>query len=166
MIRKATIEDASRIAEILIFAKRMAYGHIFNDYKVSFGEMQVLPTALEYMENPDLLDGIFVFEEEAVKGLIRISLHDGDRCVEINELYIDPFFQNQQIGRQLLTFAETYAEKLGASKMMLWVLEKNGSARRFYEKNGFSFAGDQQLQEGTTEYKLNYCKHLSHITSA
>ena len=39
MIRRATIEDASRIAEILIFTKRMNYRKIFQNDKVSFGEI-------------------------------------------------------------------------------------------------------------------------------
>ena len=40
MIRRATIEDASRIAEISIFTKRMNYRAIFRNDKVSFGEMR------------------------------------------------------------------------------------------------------------------------------
>ena len=58
MIRQATIADASRIAEILIFTKRVNYRKIFCDDKVSFGEMQVYPLAQSYMDNPDKLKGI------------------------------------------------------------------------------------------------------------
>lgn len=46
MIRRAEIKDASRLAEILIFAKRTAYRQIFNNDNVSFNEMQVLDLAL------------------------------------------------------------------------------------------------------------------------
>ena len=53
MIRHATIADASRIAEILIFTKRMNYRKIFQNDKVSFGEMQVYPLAKNYIDNPD-----------------------------------------------------------------------------------------------------------------
>jgi len=63
MIRQATIADASRIAEILIFTKRMNYRKIFCDDKVSFGEMQVYPLAQSYMDNPDKLKGIWVLEK-------------------------------------------------------------------------------------------------------
>ena len=66
-IRKAMIVDASRIAEILIFTKRMNYRSIYNDDKVSFGEMQVYPLAKEYIENPDALKNIWVYEDEFVK---------------------------------------------------------------------------------------------------
>ena len=72
MIRKATIEDISRIAEILVFVKRMNYRSIFNDDSVSFGEIQVLPVAEEYSA-PEILNNIWVYEAEGiVKGLIRI----------------------------------------------------------------------------------------------
>ena len=50
-IRKAELKDVSRIAEILIFTKRTQYRPIFNDDQVSFGEMQVLPTAREYLDH-------------------------------------------------------------------------------------------------------------------
>ncbi|HHV31503.1 hypothetical protein [Caproiciproducens sp. LBM24188] len=64
MIRNATEKDASRIAEILIFSKRVAYRSIFQNDKVSFGEMQVLPLAMEYIKNPELLEHIFVYDDE------------------------------------------------------------------------------------------------------
>ena len=72
MIRKATIEDISRIAEILVFVKRMNYRSIFNDDSVSFGEIQVLSVAKEYSD-PEFLNDIWVYEADGiVKGLIRI----------------------------------------------------------------------------------------------
>ena len=83
MIRHATIADASRIAEILIFTKRMNYRKIFQNDKVSFGEMQVYPLAKNYIDNPDELDGIWVYDDEFVKGVID---HDGKKIVE---LYVD-----------------------------------------------------------------------------
>ena len=58
-IRRATMGDASRLAEILIFAKRVHYRSIFNDDRVSFGEMQVLPLARAFVANPEALDPFF-----------------------------------------------------------------------------------------------------------
>jgi putative acetyltransferase len=42
-IRKAVSQDLSRIAEILVFVKRMNYRRTFQDDAVSFGVLQVLP---------------------------------------------------------------------------------------------------------------------------
>ena len=98
-IRKATIEDVSRIAEILVFTKRMNYRPIFQNDKVSFGEIQVLPLAQEYLKTPELLEPIWVFDDEFVKGVLHVE--NG----QIQELYVDSFFQNQGIGASLIDFA-------------------------------------------------------------
>jgi len=159
MIRNATEKDASRIAEILIFSKRVAYRSIFQNDKVSFGEMQVLPLAMEYIKNPELLEHIFVYDDEFVKGMINIQLHDGNSA-EIKELYIDPFFQNQKIGSQLLEFLEVQMQNLGISNIFLWVLEKNDTARKFYEKHHFRATAEKALEKGTEEYIIQYRNSL------
>lgn len=160
MIRIATKEDASRLAEILIFAKRMAYSNIFNNYKISFGEMQVLPLALAYIEAPETLENVYVFEDEVIKGMIKISYDKSAHYFEINELYIDPFFQNQHIGSHFLKYVEAIAFSLGFTNIILWVLEKNQNARNFYAKHGFIVTSDQRLEDGTMEYILKYQKEL------
>ena len=52
MIRKATKEDASRLAEIQIYAKRYSYRSIFQNDEVSFNEMQVLKLDTVLSEAP------------------------------------------------------------------------------------------------------------------
>lgn len=141
MIRPATTADASRIAEILIFSKRMNYREIFHDDKVSFGEMQVYPLAQNYIDHPDALHGIWVYDDEFVKGMIHIAGN------EIKELYVDPFFAGQGIGSALIEFA--IKQK---NCNCLWVLEKNRKAIRFYQRHGFSLTDEKQLQEGTPEF--------------
>jgi len=141
MIRRATIEDASRIAEILIFTKRMNYRTIFQNDKVSFGEMQVYPLAKEYLENPDKLENVWVYDDEFVKAMMHTE------GTQIVELYVDVFFENQGIGSRLIEYA---MEQLKCDQ--LWVLEKNISAIRFYEKHGFRLTGEKMMEEGTAEY--------------
>ena len=83
-IRKARREDISRIAEILIFAKRTAYRPIFQNDPVSFGQMQVLPLANQYLSGQLSLDETFVWEEEGVvKGLADAGQG------ELRQLYVD-----------------------------------------------------------------------------
>lgn len=139
-IRPAQEGDISRIAEILIFAKRAAYRPIFQDDQVSFGEMQVLPLARRYLSGEESLEGVFVYEQGFVQGMV--SLSGG----EIHQLYVDPFFQGQGIGGALMDFA------LGQGARRLWVLEKNQAAIGFYRAKGFGFTGGRRLEEGTPEY--------------
>lgn len=140
-IRKSTFQDVSRIAEILIFTKRMNYRFIFQNDRVSFGEMQVLPLAQDYLAHPEKLEHIWVYDDEFVKGMIHM---EGTR---IDELYVDSFFEKEGIGGKLVDFA---VEKLNAD--CLFVLEKNVSAIRFYEAHGFQLTGEREPEPGTAEY--------------
>lgn len=140
-IRKATPADVSRIAEILVFTKRMNYRPIFQNDKVSFGEIQVLPLAQEYLKTPELLEPLWVYDDEFVKGVLHVEDNG------IQELYVDSFFQNQGIGAKLIDFA---IQKCQAKS--LFVLEKNTGAIRFYERHGFVLTKERQLEPGTAEY--------------
>ena len=140
MIRRATLEDISRIAEILVFVKRIKFRPIFQDDAYSFGELQVLSVAKKYAD-PAILGHMFVYDDGIVKGLIRIE------GKEIVELYVDFFFWNQGIGSKLIEYAK---ECYGVT--FLWAIEKNIDAIRFYEAHGFHLTEKKKFEEGTTEY--------------
>ena len=164
MIRQAEAKDISRIAEILIFTKRMTYRPIFQNDKVSFGEMQVLPLAEKFQKHPECLTDIWVYDEEVVKGLMTIRMDpspENKRKLQIESLYVDVFFHNEGIGRKLLMFAENMAKEQGATELFLWVLEKNKHAHTFYKRNGFEVCTDRELENGTSEYIVKYRKELN-----
>ena len=139
-IRMAAQEDISRIAEILVFAKRMKYRSIFNDDAYAFGELQVIPVAKKYIEN-SFLNNMFLYDDGIIKGLVRIEKE------EIVELYVDHFFQGHGIGSELIEYAK---EKYSVN--YLWTIEKNTDAVRFYEAHGFRLTETRKLEEGTAEY--------------
>lgn len=155
MIRKAEVKDASRLAEILIFAKRTAYRKIFNNDNVSFNEMQVLDLALNFRDKESELDNLYVYDDGIVKGLIRWAKLDS-KAIEIFELYIDTFFQGQGIGDVLIKDCIKHAKKENIKNIFLWVLEKNYNARKFYEKHGFRSDNVSKFENGTTEIILRY----------
>ena len=140
MIRKAEPKDISRIAEILVFTKRMKYRSIFHNDEYSFNGLQVVKVADEF-KDPELLDKVWVYDDGIVKGMIHLE------GKEIAELYVDYFFWKEGIGSKLIEFAK---EKFDVKSV--WTLEKNGDAIRFYEAHGFKLNGKRQLEEGTPEY--------------
>lgn len=140
-IRRATVQDVSRIAEILVFNNRINYWPIFQDAAYSFGELQVVPLAEEYRSDAKRLRSTFVYEDGVIKGLVQVE--DG----EVKKLYVDPCFQNEGIGAGLLNYA---VKEQGA--VFLWALEKNVKALRFYEKHGFYRTNQRMPEEGTAEY--------------
>ena len=140
MIRKAEPKDLSRIAEILVFTKRMKYRAIFHNDEYSFNELQVVKVADEF-KDPELLDKVWVYDDGIIKGMLHL---DGK---EISELYVDYFFWKEGIGSKLVEFAK---EKFDAK--FVWTLEKNDDAIRFYEAHGFKLNGKRQLEDGTPEF--------------
>ena len=140
VIRKARREDLSRIAEILVFVKRIKFRPIFQDDEYSFGELQVLRVAKQYGK-AEILEKIIVYDDGIVKGLIHI---EGE---EIAELYVDFFFWRSGIGSALLEYAK---ERFPVR--FLWAIEKNTDAIRFYEAHGFHRTQEKKFEEGTEEY--------------
>jgi putative acetyltransferase len=140
MIRKAESRDLSRIAEILVFVKRIKFLPIFKDENYSFNTLQVLTVSKDY-DKPEILNRIYVYDDGIVKGFIHI---EGN---EIKELYVDYFFQDQGIGSKLIEFA-----KKEFDVNFLWAIEKNTDALRFYEAHGFHLSETRKLEEGTSEY--------------
>ncbi len=137
MIRRANTADISRIAEILVFDKRIKYRSIFQNDKFSFNELQVLSVAKQY-SNSDVLRNIFVYDDGIIKGMIHIEEN------EVVELYVDYFFWNKGIGSSLIQYAiDNY------KVVYLWALEKNVDAIKFYERHGFHLSGDKK-------YETNY----------
>jgi len=133
-IRRASVDDASRIAEILVLSKRKNYRHIFNDDIGSFVELQVYPLAKKYVDSPELLNDIFVHDDEFVKGVLHVE------GPEIKELYIEPFFESRGIGGELIEFAKA---KLNCCE--LWVLNENERAIKFYKQHGFRKTNETRL---------------------
>ncbi len=135
-IRQAKRSDASRIAEMIVANYRKNFFPIFKSEEFYFGELNVIDVAREYTDNENILQDTYVYDDGAVKGMIRL---DQD---EVVKLYVEPQFQGEKIGTKLLNFATT---DKGAK--WLWVLEQNERGIRFYKRNGFDFNGETMLED-------------------
>ena len=102
MIRKATEEDLSRIAEIFVFNNRINYFPIFKSEEYSFGELQVVSMIDHYFGKEEVLENLYVADEcGIVKGFMEIH------GTEIRKLYVDPCFQSGGIGKKLICLLYT-----------------------------------------------------------
>ena len=68
MVRKATINDLSRIAEIQVFNYRLYFYPIFRSDEYYFDELRV-PSLMQEYENG--LDSLYVYDDGVVKGFIK-----------------------------------------------------------------------------------------------
>lgn len=61
---------------------------------------------------------------------------------EIVSIYLLPEYFHRRIGTRLLNASVNELISKGYGSSYLWVLEDNLAARKFYEKNGFSYSGE------------------------
>lgn len=149
LIRKAENKDISRIAEIIVFTKRVTYRPIFKNDFVSFNEMQVV-FEIERLKQPKELENIYVFDDGIVKAVVKVEEIDG--MVKISEFFVDTFFQGNGIGTKIL---RTIVEK-NSKDLFLYVLDKNERSVKFYEDFGFKYSGVKKEYANSGFYMLKY----------
>lgn len=154
MVRYAKVSDISRIAEIIVFGKRVAYRSIFQNDIGSFCDLQVVDIIDQYRKFPHLLEEVMVYDDGIVKGVIHQK--DLGYEVELCEFYVEPFFKGKGVGRELIQFFIEEARRKEMRRIFLWVIQDNLSARRFYERNGFQANGRKCLIEGTNVMDMCY----------
>ena len=59
-IRKAKIDDLSRVAEIYVFNNRINFFPIFKDESFSFGELQVVSLVDNYFKKDEIIKHICI----------------------------------------------------------------------------------------------------------
>ncbi|MGW4509301.1 N-acetyltransferase family protein [Streptomyces sp. NPDC004436] len=71
----------------------------------------------------------------------------GTRTGELYALYVLPALVGSGVGRTLIEAVHARARELGLGRLLLWVLEDNARARRFYERAGYAADGAVQADE-------------------
>ena len=109
--------------------------------------------------------GVFVLNTDPQgayrKGEWAVDLPDGSYMV-LHALAIDPELQSQGLGSQIIRFCVEKAKAEGFKTIRVDIVPGNDPARRLYEKNGFQYAGDVDLERGIEHipvfslYELNW----------
>ena len=70
----------------------------------------------------------------------KARMDDMEGYGEIVSIYLLPEAVHKGYGKKLMLAVISELKKMGYQKVYLWVLEKNISARRFYERFGFTLS--------------------------
>lgn len=147
LVRPATLDDTRGIATVHVRGWRAAYGGILpRDFldKLSVDEREA-----RWRRNLGETTALtFVAEEAgAVIGWASVGrCRDEDATPELGELwaiYVEPGRWRGGVGRALWEWGRGRLVERGAREVVVWVLEANHPARRFYETVGFAPAPDR-----------------------
>jgi ribosomal protein S18 acetylase RimI-like enzyme len=87
---------------------------------------------------------------------------DPDAEGELYTIYVHPGHWRGGVGRELIRAGEQRMRELGYRKVVLWVLDGNSRAQRFYESAGWAADGESRRIEfvGESIPEVRYAKQL------
>ncbi len=162
---EATEEDVDEIVAIHVASWHQAHGVSFPAERLSLGSDEDQRRS-EWMKWFSLSDrpsrGTWVARDgDQIVGFTSVDGAEDDdldpeRVGDLYELYVLPEWWGKGVGRDLLERATTHLVTNEFSEAVLWVLEKNLRARRFYDKHGWSRDGSDEYVDWLQARKLRY----------
>jgi len=150
MIRIARPADARAIAEVQVAGWHGAYRGLMPDARLDAFTVEVRLPAWE----PRLLPGgtsarITVCERAGrVLGFAAVGAsRDAEDWGEVWALYALPAAWGTGVGRELLTEGLAWLASRDRRRVMLWVLDGNARAIRFYEAAGFRLTAVRETRD-------------------
>jgi ribosomal protein S18 acetylase RimI-like enzyme len=136
LVREGTPADAQAVARVHVRAWQTAYAHVFPAERLD--ALSVERRAEQHREWPPLV----AEEAGAIVGFVSVGTsRDDDADGELFAIYVDPEYWGRGVGRELMTAGEERLRELGHADAILWVLEDNPRARRFYDRAGWRHDG-------------------------
>jgi GNAT superfamily N-acetyltransferase len=134
MIRLGTPDDAKGVARVHVETWQAAYAH-------ALPREQLQALSLEdAVERSRRWPPTFVAEQDGeILGFVSVgSSRDPGTDGELFAIYVHPQHWGTGTGRALIQAGEDELRRLGHHDAVLWVLDDNPRARRFYELAGWS----------------------------
>lgn len=164
VIRRATVGDAEVIARIQVHGHRWAYAGLLPQ-PVSDAEWIAQRTEVWRRLLVPGPGRAFIAERDArAVGFVTVGPEATLPATTgmLFALYLEPEVIGSGVGRALLAHAVDELRALGFRDAVLWVLEENTRARRFYELAGWQADGVRKDYErdGALRHELRYRRAL------
>jgi RimJ/RimL family protein N-acetyltransferase len=132
MIRPGTPDDAEAVAKVQVRSWQKAYAHALP--AEGLAALSVEERADMWRRWPPLV----AEQDGEIVGFVSVgSIRDADADGELFAIYVQPERWGTGVGRELIRAGEQHLRDLGHADVILWVLEDNPRARRFYEAAGW-----------------------------
>lgn len=148
MIRRATPDDAARLAEFgaRTFQETFGAHNRPEDMETFLSSAYGVEVQLAEIADPARIT-LIVEEGEALIAYAQLWVHIPE--VEIGRFYVDSAWHGRGIAQSLMSVVLDVARDLGATRLWLGVWERNAKAIAFYEKCGFVDCGSQPFLLGS-----------------
>jgi RimJ/RimL family protein N-acetyltransferase len=168
-VRDATVSDAAEIEGVHQASREAAFsGRVPTDVISPMDRPARLERWRAWLADPSIatLAGL---ENGTIRGfctLVASSEEDLDpqSVGEMPTLYVDPAAWRKGYGVELCRALEARALDMGFQELVLWVLEVNSAARRFYAAVGFVHDGVTKMDDGPIPAPLLALRYRKKLT--
>jgi len=158
------MEDLPQIAKLHFLAWLEAYSDLVHPDILNAVTVESRLSAWKNWFEPGNQDLHVLQHENKIRGFIRTSPARNRKdppanFAELTHLYLHPSKLSSGSGHRLFQFATSICEGKGYIGMLLWTIEGNTRARRFYEAHGMRADGardDEPDWLGEGVYELRY----------
>jgi GNAT superfamily N-acetyltransferase len=157
VIRLATPDEAEAVARVHVETWQAAYTHVFP--AEALAGLEVADRAEMHRRRPPLVAEV----DGRIVGFVSVGpSRDEGADGELYAIYVHPDHWGTGVGRALIVAGEKRMRELGYKDVLLWVLEDNPRARRFYEAAGWTTDGTTRPIEvlGVEVPEIRYTKSL------
>jgi GNAT superfamily N-acetyltransferase len=160
MVRRAVPADATDLADVHVSSWQAAYaGIVPADFLAGLDRDRRAAWWRGVLEQGAL---VHVVGDPAV-GFCHPTPSNDEGWGEIRSIYVHPGHWGEGLGARLLDAGESTLVDSGFEAGLLWVLEENSRARRFYESQGWRLGKSIQLLDlgGRQVTEVKYEKDLT-----
>lgn len=141
-IKKAATEDIPLLQNLARESWATAYRDILSAAQIHYMlEEMYAAEVLESQIKSGSYPYYIAWEDRIAVGFLALEIPPDVEAIKLQKLYLLAGNRGKGWGEKLLSFAESEAKKLGATKITLNV-NKNNPALKFYQKNGFVQSGE------------------------
>ena len=153
ILQKAKINDIALIQELARKSWENAYENILSNEQIEYmlTTMYSDKEILTHLNNPNYHYFLLINEiSEKAEGFLGFENNYEEFTTKLHRIYLTPESKGKGIGKAALEFLKKQITKVGNNKIILTV-NKNNSARHFYESQGF-----EVYAEGIFDIGNNY----------
>ncbi len=156
----------SGIGDLHYRSRAAAYAHILTPEALTFGSPETLGEwwAERYRWEREAHRLTVAVVGDELAGFTYLGASENPGVAELSAIHADPAYVGKGVGRLMMAHAMTALRSYG-ERGVLWVLEGNARARRFYEKGGWAADGETRVEPIGDEpvMQLRYSVDLSII---
>jgi ribosomal protein S18 acetylase RimI-like enzyme len=165
-VRHATTADADAIGRVQVETWRIAYADLLPQETIDSFDVSARQAmwreGLGRIARPGSATFVALVDDEVVGFATVGASHSEDGAGELYAIYVDPAYWGHGAGRALIERSEASLRESGFPNALLWVIEGNERAERFYRDAGWERDGEEKdVFQGATVTELRYRKRLS-----